>query len=463
MIFNSVQFAFFFTAVLGLYWLLDHRRQNRMLLAASYVFYGSWDWRFLSLIFASTVFDYWAGLRIGRAEGRREKKTFMIASVAVNLGFLGFFKYFNFFSENFAVLLNHAGLHASAPLLKIILPVGISFYTFQSMSYTIGIYRGELKPTRDFLDFALYVAFFPQLMAGPIERARDLMPQVLKPRPPIDYEGFRQGSYLILWGLVQKVIVADRLSVFVDQTFSSAAPYSGAKVLFAVYAFAFQIYGDFAGYSNMARGIAKLLGFDFMVNFDFPYLAKNPREFWQRWHISLSTWLRDYLYIPLGGSRGGTAETCRNLMIAMFLGGLWHGAAWTFVAWGVYHGLILVVHRLWGPKVRLGGFVSQVVTFHAVCLGWLFFRADSMRQAWAMLAAVFTRFDPAGLGLGALLANGFLVAALLAYEYPKHAGRTEFCPLRLPALPRWILYVCVFHLSAILIMKGARQFIYFQF
>ena len=317
------------------------RLQNGILLIASYVFYGFWDWRFLALLFVSTVVDYNLALLIEKSESPGERKALLAASICVNLGILGFFKYFGFFAESFASLLNSFGFQSSTPFFNIVLPVGISFYTFQTMSYTIDVYRRKLPATRNFFDFALFVSFFPQLVAGPIERATKLLPQVLQPRK-FSQSNFVEGFYLIILGLFKKVVIADNMAPIVNYIFSrDVSTLSGAEVLVGVYAFAFQIYGDFAGYTDIARGVAKWLGFDLMLNFRMPYFATSPSDFWQRWHISLSSWLRDYLYIPLGGNRQGTLLTYRNLMLTMVLGGLWHGAAWTFVAWGFFHGLIL--------------------------------------------------------------------------------------------------------------------------
>ncbi|MBE9529897.1 MAG: MBOAT family protein, partial [Proteobacteria bacterium] len=348
MLFNSVQFAIFFAIVYLLYLLLNHKGQNRLLLVASYVFYGCWDWRFLSLIAISTVVDYFCGLKIYESREKQKRKLFLFISVCSNLTILGFFKYFNFFTDNLYALLNGFGFSPDPFFLNIILPVGISFYTFQTISYSIDIYRKELNPTRKFLDFALFVSFFPQLVAGPIERAKNLLPQMLLPRK-LTVDKFYEGCYLIFWGLFLKVFIADNLARMVDPVFSSSGPYDGVRVLLALYAFAFQIFGDFAGYSNIARGLAKCMGFDLMVNFNLPYFAVNPKDFWQRWHISLSTWFRDYLYIPLGGNRHGQMNTCRNLAITMLLCGLWHGAAWTFIVWGAYHALLQIIHKLLQP------------------------------------------------------------------------------------------------------------------
>ncbi|MCP4652140.1 MAG: MBOAT family protein [Candidatus Omnitrophica bacterium] len=404
MLFNTFQFALFFIIVYSLYLKSNHRWQNAILLVASYIFYGSWDWRFLSLIVLSTILDFYCGAKIYNSPQQSKRKTFLILSIFGNLTILGFFKYFNFFASNLQTLLYHFNVAIQPRFLNILLPVGISFYTFQTMSYTIDIYRKKLEPTTKFFDFALFVAFFPQLVAGPIERAKHLLPQILSPRK-VTLDKFYQGLYLIFWGLFMKTFVADNLAQIVDPVFTSSVRLTGIRVLFALYAFAFQIFCDFAGYSNIARGLGKVMGFDIMVNFNLPYLATNPREFWQRWHISLSTWLKDYLYIPLGGSKGSKLKTYRNLIITMLLGGLWHGAAWTFILWGAYQGTILIIHRLFSPLLakipqpksalaQKAWFALRVVFFfHVTCLGWLIFRAESLAQIGQMIHALVFSFQ----------------------------------------------------------------------
>ena len=349
MLFNSQVFLIFFVVVYGLYRLLPHRWQNVLLLVSSYFFYGWWDWRFLTLIFLSTVIDYIAGGIIYSAgPNQRRRKAAVVVSMTSNLVILGFFKYFNFFADNLSAVLQYAGLPAFTRHLNIILPVGISFYTFQAMSYALDIYRGHLKPARSFLNFATFVAYFPQLVAGPIERASNLLPQIENPRT-ITRAGIESGAWLIFWGLFKKCVIADNLAVLVDGVFGATGA-TGATSLLALYAFAFQILCDFSGYSDIARGLARWMGVELMLNFNNPYAALNPKDFWSRWHISLSSWLRDYLYIPLGGNRKGRRRTYINLALTMLLGGLWHGAAWTFVTWGAFHGLLLVIYHRWAEK-----------------------------------------------------------------------------------------------------------------
>lgn len=345
MFFNSFEYAVFLPVVLVLYWTVLRKRQNSLLLVASYFFYAAWDWRFLGLLMLSTIVDFCVGRTLGTRNEAATRKRLVGLSLAINLGVLGFFKYFNFFAESFADFMGRFGLAPDTPTLKVILPVGISFYTFQTLAYTIDVYRRKKEPEQNLLDFAVYVAFFPQLVAGPIERAQRLLPQIKTPRTSINYEQIRSGLFLILLGLVRKVVIADSLAPIVNEAFRTADSAGAVTLMVGIVAFALQIYGDFAGYSDIARGSSRLLGIELMENFNQPYLSRNITHFWRTWHISLSTWLRDYLYIPLGGNRKGVSKTYRNLMLTMLLGGLWHGAAWTFVVWGGLHGLYLVVHR----------------------------------------------------------------------------------------------------------------------
>lgn len=391
MLFNSLAFTIFLPVVLLLYFRLKHRQQNALLLVASYVFYGWWDVRFLVLLAISTIVDYHCAWQMGQTENEKVRKRLLLVSICTNLGILGFFKYFNFFVESAAPLLNQLGMQADSLTLRIILPVGISFYTFQSLSYTVDVYRRQLQPIRNFWDVALYVSFFPQLVAGPIERAVNLLPQVQTPRV-FDAKRFVDGLWLILVGYLKKLVIADRCAALVTGGFvGTSLPGEGLDTWMFVYAFAFQIYGDFAGYTDIARGIARLLGFELMKNFGAPYFVTNPSAFWRHWHISLSTWLRDYLYIPLGGNRGGTVRMYRNLSLTMLLGGLWHGAGWAFVVWGIYHGALLIAHRLMkslldavgkffpqGPAwMKSYKFLGIVFFFHLTCIGWLIFRIGS--------------------------------------------------------------------------------------
>ncbi|UCD18029.1 MAG: MBOAT family protein [Candidatus Zixiibacteriota bacterium] len=478
MLFNSFVFAIFFPLVFCFYWLLPFRAQNIFLLIASYIFYGYWDWRFLSLIAISTTVDYIAGINIDREHSRddagsmRRKKAWLAASVCTNLGILGFFKYFDFFIESFAGVLDAMHIPVDPLYLNVILPVGISFYTFQTMSYTIDVYRGKMTSTRRFFDFALYVAFFPQLVAGPIERARSLLPRILNCRT-FNRSQFFEGLHLILLGLFKKVYVADNLGPLVDRVFMAANPTS-FEVLFGGWAFAFQVYCDFSGYSDIARGCAKCLGIELMINFNHPYAAINPVERWRRWHISLSSWLRDYLYISLGGNRKGTLKTYRNLGLTMLLGGLWHGAAWNFVLWGAWEGLLLIGHRLLQPVFEavtiFRRFVPDIIRrafkilllFQLVCFGLTIFRSQSVAHMWQLLGILFD----AGGGVDHSLLKSLVqfVLPLTLFEALQYAvSRDEWARIeRIPGYIRSVAYAILLYLFAFH-AASAQSFIYFQF
>lgn len=470
MVFNSLVFLVFFLVVYGLYRVLPHRGQNMLLLVASYFFYGWWDWRFLSLIFISTVVDYWAGLAIeDAADNPRRRKVALWISLVSNLGILGFFKYFNFFADNLAALFQSLGMAMAPRHLNIILPVGISFYTFQTMSYTLDIYRRQMRPTRSFLDFATFVAFFPQLVAGPIERASHLLPQIQNPRV-VTRAGMVSGTWLIVWGLFKKCVIADNLAILADGAFGDATS-TGAVALLGLYAFAFQIFCDFSGYSDIARGLARWMGIDLMVNFNNPYFALNPKDFWARWHISLSSWLRDYLYIPLGGNRKGPRRTYVNLGLTMLLGGLWHGAAWTFIAWGAFHGLLLVGYHAWSQRFLPKGssdsgrwsWLRRIGMFHLACIGWLFFRASSLGQVGAMGTRIFTAFEWNAKAVDMLVALVvFCLPLWLVQTLQVKTGELE-APPQLSILPRVALYVVMILMFLSLGNTGGGAFIYFQF
>ena len=475
MLFNSLQFFLFFLLVYGLYLVLSHRAQNRLLLAASFLFYGAWDFRFLPLFAGSCLMNYAGGLWVHRLDDPRRRKRALVVTMAANLLLLGFFKYFNFLTGSGYSLLQALGVPVTAWRLDVILPMGISFYTFQAMSYVIDVYRRELEPCRSAGDFSLYVAFFPQLVAGPIERATHLLPQVLAPRT-VDRYGLIHGGYLILYGLFQKLVVADHLAVTVDYFFNKPEAPAGVPALLALYAFAFQIYCDFAGYSNIARGLAHLMGFRIMANFRTPYFAANPAEFWHRWHISLSTWLRDYLYIPLGGSRGGARGTYRNLALTMLLGGLWHGAAWNFVFWGAYQGAMLIIHRLLAPFLRLpartprvlaaaGRAVTVFVFFHLVCLGWLLFRARSAGQIGAWLTALVTDFHApdAALVKHLLVRLALFAGPLLVLDFAQYRSDDPYVLFKWPLWARVLVMLFLVYALLLFGYNRAQSFIYFQF
>ncbi|MBL8014508.1 MAG: MBOAT family protein [Candidatus Omnitrophica bacterium] len=411
-----------------------------------------------------------------RWKEEQRRKVFLIIGVATNLLLLGVFKYFNFFLDSFISLFEKmTGGHANVPVLNIVLPVGLSFYTFQSISYVVDVYRRQTKPTERFLDYAAYIIFFPQLVAGPIERARHLLPQFLKIRPSLTKDDFNYGMWLIVWGLYKKVVIADNLAKIVNTTFMPydqgqfVVPHDGFRLLVAVYAFALQIYGDFSGYTDMARGLAKLLGFDIILNFNLPYFARTPSDFWKRWHISLSSWLRDYLYIPLGGNRGNQWFVYRNLMLTMALGGLWHGASWTFLYWGVFHGFILCVYKFlnisedkkypsWGIPVLQG-----IVMFHLTCMGWLLFRAKNMETVAVFIRSVFGHFHVSPLAWE----NFFLLFkyswVLIAFQLVQFYSKNLF-PLN---RAHWFikLNVYLFLIMSILCFTDSKpqEFIYFAF
>ena len=392
MLFNSFIFMFFLAFLLPSYYLLKTRRsRNILLLVASYVFYGYWDWRFCSLLLISSIVDFLVGRSMYKSEYKSRRKLLLMVSLTANLGILGFFKYFNFFIDSFEAMIGIFNDNLDFLHINLILPVGISFYTFQTLSYTIDIYRGKITPTDNFFDFALFVSFFPQLVAGPIERAAHLLPQISTVRKTTR-EQFLDGSILIVYGLFKKVMIGDTAGRYVDHIFAHMDLYSSWEVVFALFMFSIQIYADFSGYSHIARGTAKLFGFEIMKNFEQPYLSTNITEFWRRWHISLSSWLKDYLYISLGGNRRGMNRTYLNLMITMILGGLWHGANWTFVIWGTLHGIYLAVHKFMikGKKIvsdnkplrSLGDILSflpsNIITSLLVVITWLFFRVKGI-------------------------------------------------------------------------------------
>lgn len=508
MLFNSWVFILFFVVVYGLYvscWGLSalagrrglrglgrvlgeggHRAQNSILLPASMLFYGWWDWRFLILMFVSITTDFWVGrwMHQGRLGGRR--KLLLTVSLCVNLGILGFFKYFGFFAESVRAGLATMGWEVNEFALQVVLPVGISFYTFQTLSYTIDVYRRRALPrmspgatgvVRDYLDFALYISFFPQLVAGPIERATHLLPQVQGARR-VGAGDIDAGVWLILWGLFKKIVIADRAALLANEVFNNYQAHSGIDIVVGAVAFAVQIYGDFSAYSDIARGCARLMGFDIMLNFRLPYFALNPSDFWRRWHISLSSWLRDYLYIPLGGNRKGAWRTNVNLLVTMLLGGLWHGAAWNFVIWGAFHGLLLIAYRPFTPRdldaaPRRGALgwarrgLAMLVMFNFTLIGWVIFRSRSAEQVWEMLSRVgfgTTAGDGARLGTMEMVVPLLWVAGpLLAVQIVQHFTRDLMAPARLPALVKGPVYGFMLAIMAVYGVRESVEFIYFQF
>lgn len=410
MLFNSLDFAIFLPVVFILYWFITNKSlklQNLLIVIASYFFYGWWDWRFLSLILFSTLVDYSVGIALSKQSNEAKRLVLLWVSIVVNLGFLGFFKYYNFFLENFMTAFSFFGTEIKSNSLDIILPVGISFYTFQTLSYTIDIYKRRLEPTKDLIAFSAFVSFFPQLVAGPIERATALLPQFYKKRT-FDYAKASDGARQIIWGLFKKMVIADNCAEYANQIFNNSADFNGSTLVLGAVFFTFQIYGDFSGYSDIAIGTSRIFGFDLKQNFAFPYFSRDIAEFWRRWHISLSTWFRDYLYIPLGGSRGSTWLKVRNTFVIFIVSGFWHGASWTFIAWGALNALYFLPlllrkkNRVYlGPIATKYSFpsfkegINMLITFILTVLAWVFFRAESIEHAATYLSGIFsgTLFD----------------------------------------------------------------------
>ena len=477
MLFNSFEYLFFLPLVFMIYWFLlknTVKGQNIFVLLVSYLFYGWWDWRFLALIAFSTLVDYFVGLKMSGEHSQTRKKRLLIVSLTINLGLLGFFKYYNFFVDSWISAFDTLGVSMHKSTLDIILPVGISFYTFQTLSYTIDIYRGKLRPTSSLINFAAYVSFFPQLVAGPIERATNLLPQVTKKRV-FNEEKAISGVNLIIWGLFQKVVISDSCAPYVNAIFGGYQEVNSLSLALGAVYFAFQIYGDFAGYSNIAIGSARLLGFDLMRNFNYPYFSRDMAEFWRRWHISLSTWFRDYVYIPLGGSRGTKANQLRNVLIIFLVSGLWHGASWTFVFWGALHALFFIPILLSKSKRKnldqvayntiLPNFkeiLQMLCTFILACIAWVFFRADGMKIAGRYLYRLFTdlTFDIEFISNDRYTVELLLLLAIFIiiewvhkrYEHP-FQGKWKFVKLV-------FILLLIFTQGA---YSNPNDFIYFQF
>jgi D-alanyl-lipoteichoic acid acyltransferase DltB (MBOAT superfamily) len=475
MLFNSLVFFGFITIIFVVYPRLQLRGQNIFLLVASYVFYGYWDWRFTFLLFTSTIVDYFVGQKIQSTDNQRRRKLLLLASIAVNLGILGFFKYFNFFVGSAASVLSAIGLESHMPMLRVILPIGISFYTFKTMTYTIDIYRKKIVPISDFVDYALFVSFFPQLLAGPIERASNLIPQIVAPRQ-INRMKVLTGLNLCLIGYFKKIAIADTLAPIVGKVFDAPDAMSSGQLWTGVYAYTFQIYGDFSGYTDIARGISRILGFETMENFNAPYLSRSITEFWRRWHISLSSWFRDYLYISLGGNRRGSVRTYANLIITMFLCGLWHGAAWTFILWGLLHGLYLMGHRMvmrenkadlsW-PRNFTGwtkGIVKVFLTFHLVALAWILFRSSSLESAIVYFEGLFRFQQFTGFSASVLFAGILMIALDLAQTWcGSHTWLTDRQDARFLRYTVAQMIILSAISAAIAHLGTITPFIYFQF
>lgn len=473
--FNSWVFPLFFALVYAVYLALGSRRfriQNAWLLAASYLFYGYWDPRFLALLALSTVVDFYLGRRLGASDDEKVRKRLVTVSVLVNLGILASFKYFGFFIASAAVFLESIGFQAHMPTLKLVLPVGISFYTFQTLSYTIDVYRRRMPATQDLLGFGLFVSFFPQLVAGPIERASRLMPQIEAPRS-ITASKVQSGIWLLVWGYFKKTVVADQAALIANPLFADGTweTLTGLEPLVAVLGFTIHIYCDFSGYSDIARGLAKLLGFEFLLNFRLPYLATGPSDFWTRWHVSLSTWLRDYLYIPLGGNRGSRFKMYRNMFLVMALGGLWHGAAWPYILWGSYHGVLLVLERVildvrgTKPHERDYGIVGEwtriVLFWIPMLIGMAIVRCSSVEQFWHLLThQSFELTDRAKEGFQAF---AYFTWPLVAVQLAQHFSRDLLVPLRAPLLFRAAFFAFMILAMMLFGVREPVEFFYFQF
>ena len=478
MLFNSIDFAIFLPIVFVLYWFVTNKNlktQNTLIAVSSYVFYGWWDWRFLSLILFSTVLDYTIAILLNKEERQNKRKILLAISLIINLGLLGIFKYYNFFVDNFIEAFSFFGVPFSLGTLRIILPVGISFYTFQTLSYTIDVYKKELEPSKDFISFCAFVSFFPQLVAGPIERASNLLPQFYKKRE-FDYNNAVNGLQQILWGLFKKIVIADNCAEYANMIFNNSDDYSGSTIFIGAIFFTFQIYGDFSGYSDIAIGTSRLFSFNLMQNFAFPYFSRDMAEFWRRWHISLSTWFRDYLYFPLGGSRGGLYKSIRNTFIIFIVSGFWHGANWTFIAWGALNAIyflpLLILKRnrnnleiiaqgKYLPTIKEA--LSMLGTFTLTVIAWVFFRANSIQHAKECFIKIFSK----SLFTIPEVTPKTTILLVLIFVFIEWLGREnqyalEKISLRLNKYLKWgFFYALIF---AIIWFSGKEQdFIYFQF
>ena len=484
MLFNSLEFAIFLPIVFILYWFATNKNlklQNLLLLFSSYFFYGWWDWRFLALIVFSSTTDYIVGILLSKTEEENKRKILLLTSIFVNIGFLGFFKYFNFFSESFAQAFTLLGQPFEASRLNIVLPVGISFYTFQTLSYSIDVYRRKMAPTKDIIAFFSFVSFFPQLVAGPIERATNLLPQFYKKRN-FNYLNAVNGLKQILWGLFKKVVIADNCAIIVNDIFANYASYSGSTLILGAIFFAFQIYGDFSGYSDIAIGTARLFGFNIMQNFAFPYFSRDIAEFWRRWHISLSTWFRDYLYIPLGGSRGSTNKKIRNIFIIFIVSGFWHGANWTFIIWGALNALYFIPLLLLNrnrtnlniaaegkllPTIKET--INILFTFGLTVFAWIFFRADSVTHALSFIKHLFTNLyveipNISGIGQWYIFITCILILIFTTIEWMGREGQyaIEKYSSKWNRKHKWVFYYLIL-LTIFIYSKNQQEFIYFQF
>ncbi|MGI9652186.1 MBOAT family O-acyltransferase [Chryseobacterium sp. RLHN22] len=482
MLFNSIHFVIFLPIVFVLYWFALNKNlklQNILLLAASYFFYSCWDWRFMFLLLFTTLLDYFTGLKMQSSENQNRKKLWLWISIGINLGFLGVFKYYNFFAESFAESLSYLGWNVSPSILNIVLPVGISFYTFHGLSYVIDVYKNKIKAEENFIDYAVFVSFFPLLVAGPIERATHLIPQIKKQRT-FNYENAVDGMRQILWGLFKKIVIADNCAVFANQIFSNSDDLSGSTLVLGAVFFTFQIYGDFSGYSDIAIGTGRLFGISLLRNFAFPYFSRDIAEFWRRWHISLSSWFKDYLYIPLGGSRGGNLMRARNTFVIFLVSGFWHGANWTFIVWGLLHAIfimpsiILKTNRNHIDVVAKGknfptlkeGF-QVILTFSLIAFSWIFFRADNITHALSYISKIFSqtlftlpRFE----NMKDAFVVIFIVSIFMLIEWKGRGQEYAIAKIGIKR-PSYFRYTFYFAILFVLFWFGGnqQQFIYFQF
>jgi len=477
-LFNTYEYAVFIILVFAIYWQLlsNHlRTQNLFLITASYVFYGWWDWRFLSLIVLSSIVDFTVGFFLGKANLLRARRVLLASSIIFNIGMLGVFKYYNFFIDSFIRLFDLVGVNTNIVSLQIILPVGISFYTFQTLGYTIDVFNRKIKPSDNVIEYFAYVSFFPQLVAGPIERAGNLLPQFSQLRK-FDYSLAVDGLRQILWGLFKKIVIADNCAIYANDIFGNYTEYSGSVLLVGAVYFAFQIYGDFSGYSDIAIGSAKLFGFRLMRNFSYPYFSRDIAEFWRRWHISLSTWFRDYVYIPLGGNRGNTIFRIRNVFVIFVVSGLWHGANWTFVIWGLFHSMLFIPLMVRGRnRVNLDSIaqnrilptlfevINIIKTFILTTIGWIIFRSESIFHFLDYFRYMFSRTFfaiPRGVGLTSMI---FVISILLIVEWIQRKNNHGLSLENLkPRIGRWTAYYAVAIIIA-LFNNTPQTFIYFQF
>jgi D-alanyl-lipoteichoic acid acyltransferase DltB (MBOAT superfamily) len=487
-LFNSFNFAIFLPIVFVVYWLIGKkniRYQNILLLVSSYFFYACWDWHFLFLLIFSTLLDYFTGIKMSDATEKSKRKFWFWLSVLINLGFLGVFKYYNFFASSFADSLSHIGLQVNPWTLKVILPVGISFYTFHGLSYVIDIYKGRIKAERNFIDYSVFVSFFPLLVAGPIERATHLLPQIQKERE-FDYSKAVDGLRQILWGLFKKVVIADNCATYANKIFNNSSDYSGSTLVLGVLFFTFQIYGDFSGYSDIALGTARLFGIELLRNFSFPYFSRDIAEFWRRWHISLSTWFRDYLYIPLGGSKGGTWMKVRNTFIIFLVSGFWHGANWTFIIWGLLNALFIMPSIIFNTNRSNLDIVAQgktlpsikelfsiVITFSLTVFAWIFFRSENLHHALSYIKRMFIGLKEKSTYVQALnfvhwevgLAIPMILIVFMIIEWQGREGQYALGDIdrKTNRVTRWFFYSIIIFIIGMFMQTEETPFIYFQF